>query len=151
MGVNLGRRNIHMAKHHLDRSKIRTPFQQMTGEGMAQEVRRDSLPDPRLQAIALQILPEPLAAHLSPGAVDEEKGAFFAFGQFFPGRLQVLRDPLDCLPSQGDNPFLRPLSVEKDIAPLQVDLIHGKSSQLGNPHSCGIEQLQHGPIPGTQE
>jgi hypothetical protein len=80
VSVNLGGRNIHMAKHHLDRSKIRTPFQQMACEGVAQEVRSDPLPDASFLAIGLKILPETLAAHSPPGTVDEEKWAFFPFG-----------------------------------------------------------------------
>src|SRR5512139_1672113 len=129
MGVDLGCRNINMAEHRLDRSKICTPFQQMTGERVAQEVRRDSFPDAGLQAIGLKTFPETLAAHLPPGTVDKEKRTFFPLDQFSPGCLQVLGNPFDGFPSQGDESFLRPFSIEKDIAPFQVDLIQRKSSQ----------------------
>src|SRR6266851_7855966 len=42
MGVNLGRRDVCMAQHELHATQIGAGLQQMTGEGVAQHVRRDA-------------------------------------------------------------------------------------------------------------
>ena len=41
VGINLGGRNINMAKHHLDGSQIGTTFEEVTGKRVPQTVRRD--------------------------------------------------------------------------------------------------------------
>ena len=48
MGVDLRGRDIGMAQHRLHRAQIRSAFEQMGGEGMAQSVRRHPLVDARL-------------------------------------------------------------------------------------------------------
>lgn len=46
MCVDLRRRNIRMAEHHLDRPKIRAAFEQMRRERMSKHVRRDDWSNP---------------------------------------------------------------------------------------------------------
>ena len=49
MGVNLGRRDIGMAKHRLERAQVGSARQQVGSEGMAQDVRANPFgSDPRL-------------------------------------------------------------------------------------------------------
>src|ERR1700730_7477731 len=42
VGIDLGRRNVGMPQHELHAAQIGAGFQQMTGEGVAQYVRRDT-------------------------------------------------------------------------------------------------------------
>jgi hypothetical protein len=65
MGIYLSGGDIHVAKHHLDRTEIRSSFQEMTPEGMAEEVRGDSFPNTCLSAISLDIFPDLLPAYPS--------------------------------------------------------------------------------------
>ncbi len=71
MGIDLSRGDIHVAEHHLDRTKVGPPFQQMTGKGVAKKVRRNFLAKAGLSRIVLQILPEPLTAHPSSRTIDK--------------------------------------------------------------------------------
>ncbi len=41
MGVYLGRGNIHVPQHDLNRTKVRTAIQKMGGKGMAKRMRMD--------------------------------------------------------------------------------------------------------------
>ena len=43
MGVDLRRRNVGMAEQLLDHAQVRAVLQQVRGEGMAQDVRRERL------------------------------------------------------------------------------------------------------------
>lgn len=46
VGIDLCRGNVGVAQHRLDRAEIRAAFQKVSGKGMAQGVRADSLLDP---------------------------------------------------------------------------------------------------------
>ena len=52
LGINLRRGYIGVAEHFLYRVDIRSVFKQMRGEGMAQCMRCDILPDTRILSIA---------------------------------------------------------------------------------------------------
>ena len=45
MSVDLGRRDVDVTKHLLDRAQVGTPFQQVGGEGMPEGMRGDVLGD----------------------------------------------------------------------------------------------------------
>ncbi len=79
MGVDLGRRDIHVAEHHLDRSKISPSFQKMTGEGVTQKVGGDPLKKTGPAGIILQALPELLSAHPFSRSVDKKDWTLLAF------------------------------------------------------------------------
>src|SRR6185369_12903978 len=58
MRVDLRRRQIGVAKHHLNGSQIGTTFEQMGGERMLECVRAECRPHVRTPAIRFQNLPE---------------------------------------------------------------------------------------------
>jgi len=60
MRVNLRRRNIRMAEHHLNRPKIRTAFEQMRRKRMPEHVRRNDLCNPCSPCTASQQFPKGL-------------------------------------------------------------------------------------------
>ena len=63
MRIDLGRRDIGMAQHDLNRSQVRTRLQEMTGKGMPQAVRRYPFLYTCHQPIFLDDFPEPLPGH----------------------------------------------------------------------------------------
>jgi hypothetical protein len=72
MGIYLSAGDIRMAEHHLDRAKIRPPFQKMAGKGVAKKVGGDPLTKSSLLSIIFKILPEPLSAHPLSRTVDKK-------------------------------------------------------------------------------
>ena len=83
MGVDLGRGNIHVAKHHLDRTEICPSLQKMAGKGVAEKMGENSFSNACSPPIGFDIFPELLPAHPHAQAVDEKKGAPLPFGKFF--------------------------------------------------------------------
>jgi len=63
MGIDLSGRDIHMAEHHLYRTKVRSPFQKMAGKGVTKKMGGDPLSKPRSPRILFEIFPESLSAH----------------------------------------------------------------------------------------
>src|SRR4030043_896107 len=94
MGIYLSRRDIDMAEHHLDRTKVRSPFQKMASKGVTEKMRGDPFPNPRPLTIGFGISPEPLSAHIFPRAVDKKKRALLPFRKTFSSGLQIEMDPL---------------------------------------------------------
>ena len=61
VGIDLGGRNVSMAKHLLDRAQVRPTFQQVAGKTMAQHVRREPCSiEPGLAGERLQLQREML-------------------------------------------------------------------------------------------
>ena len=71
VGVDLGGGDIRMPQHLLNGTEIRSVFQQMDGEGVAQGVGGDILLDAGGLLVVLDDLPEALAAHALSVHVDE--------------------------------------------------------------------------------
>jgi hypothetical protein len=57
MGIYLSAGDIRMAEHHLDRTKIRPPFQKMAGKGVAKKVGGDPLTKSSSSRIIFKIFP----------------------------------------------------------------------------------------------
>lgn len=51
MGVYLSGGDIHMAKHHLNRTKVCSPLQKVARKGMAEKMRGDPLAHASLSSI----------------------------------------------------------------------------------------------------
>ena len=69
--IDLGRRDVRMPEHHLDRAQIRPVLQEMGREAVPQHVRRE-LADAGLDAVGREVLPETDPAHGVARAVDED-------------------------------------------------------------------------------
>jgi hypothetical protein len=59
MGVNLCRRNVNVAKHHLNGPKVGSPLQKMARKGVPQEMGVHPLLEAGLLAIAFEAIPFP--------------------------------------------------------------------------------------------
>jgi len=74
MGIDLCRGDVDMAEHQLHGAKIRSPFKEMAGKGMAEEMGGDPLSDSSPPSVGFDALPEMLSAHRLSGSIDKEKG-----------------------------------------------------------------------------
>lgn len=105
VGIDLSRGDIHVAEHHLDRTKISPPFQEMAGEGVAKKVRGNPLTKAGPLGIVPKVLPEPLAAHPLSRTVDKEEWAFLPLCKNSAGGPQIDRNPLHRFAPEGNDPF----------------------------------------------
>jgi hypothetical protein len=74
VGIDLGRRQIGVAKHHLNRSQIGAALEQMRRKRVSQHVRADLGRESHAFSIGFEDLPEPNARdpRTAPARVDEE-------------------------------------------------------------------------------
>src|SRR5215831_9760505 len=70
--INLRRRQIRVAKHHLNRPEIRTAFEQVRGKRMADDVRAQRARQTSGGAVTLENFPEAHAAERTTARVDEQ-------------------------------------------------------------------------------
>src|SRR5262245_9975795 len=70
--VDLRSGNVRMAEHGLHRPQIGAVLEEVGGEAVPQDVRRERRADAGLQAIRLEDLPEALAGHPLAVLVDED-------------------------------------------------------------------------------
>src|SRR5262245_47689086 len=64
--VDLRRRDVRVAEHHLHAAQVRAVLEEVRREGMPQDVRRDVRLDPRLARVAGDLHPERLPRHRPP-------------------------------------------------------------------------------------
>ena len=83
MRIDLSRGDIHVAKHHLDRTEICPSFQKMTCEGVTEKMGGDSFSNTCPPTIGLNHLPELLSTHPSSHTVDKKTGTLPPFGKPF--------------------------------------------------------------------
>jgi hypothetical protein len=115
VGVELGRAKIRVAEHLLDAPEIGAPFQQVRGEGMAEEV---GVHAGRLQTgLACQPAQDEKDARAGERAalrVEEELGAVPAI-QMRPAAGEVRRRALAASRPSGTTRSLSPLPMQRTI------------------------------------
>ena len=81
MGINLGGRYVGVAQHGLQASQVGAAFQQVRGESVADDMRRQVVENPGLLAVPAQQLPESLPRHGAAAIGDEQVRAGPSFEQ----------------------------------------------------------------------
>jgi len=147
MGIDLGGGDVGMAQHHLNGADIRTPIQEVGGEGMAQSVRGNLFADSCFESIPPNHLPKRLSREGTARKPHEEIGAQPSSGEPGAGGFQIPLEMGDSRGSQGYDSLLGSFSRAAHIAHREVDGVEEKAYQFGNPHSRGIKDLEHRLIP----
>ena len=140
-----------MAQQLLDGTEVGPCVQQVRGEGVAQGVGRNFSGD----GGSLQRLVEkaPHAAHVQPGAPEVEKDRLLAHArarlQSAPA-AQVLPHGLYCLGAHRHHALLPSFPPDPHHPLAQIQVIEIQRREFGDAHPGGVEQLQDGPVPGSQ-
>lgn len=90
-GVDLGCGNIRMAQHGLNGTKIRPPFQQMSGKGMPQGMGRNFFQNACLSAILSQYLPKSLTGQPASSIVEKDVRGHGVFKQGRASFIKIFR------------------------------------------------------------
>jgi len=150
VSVNLGGRNVGVAKHLLDHAEIGAVAEQMGGEGMAEQMRVDIYLNAGVAADALEDLPDAdggqfCAAH---GKEDFAAGALLDHAGALPGK--VFGNGVAGLAADGDEAGLVALACDADDLLVEVKVFQAGIGQLGNAEAAGVEQFHHGAIPQAE-
>ena len=147
VGVDLGGRNIGVAKQQLHDAQVGTVVEQMGGEGVAQHVRRElfrgNAGDRR---IPLDELPESLAGHGAATGGDEQGVALPALEDFRPRLVQIAAEPVDGLFAEWHQALLAAFAEGAQHAFVETDFVQFQIDQLGNAQARGVEGFQHGAV-----
>jgi len=121
-------------------------LQQMGRERMAQDVRRDAGPDPRLPRVPFDQLPEALTRHRSAAAVQEEMGGPLRVER--RARLRdVSRDPLPGRAPDRHETLLVPLPQDEDRSRGEIDALGLEPHELRHAKPRRVEGLEHRAVP----
>lgn len=85
MAINFGGGNVAMPEQHLKRAQVHSPFKQMSGKGVANDVRRNLRMNARCFGVLMQAFPEALPGVVRASGI-QEKCIFLM--QFFLRRFQ---------------------------------------------------------------
>ncbi len=140
MRINLRRGNIGMAEHRLNGAQIRTAFEQMGGERMAQGVRCDPFLDSCRQSIAPDHFPKALPAERLAGTIGKNKRTIFAFEQDGSAVTDIAQKFFARPLAERDGPDFRPLSLDGEIVSVEIDVPNLQTNQLRDSQAGSVEQ-----------
>src|SRR5260221_11391495 len=106
MCVDLSRRDVRVAEHHLDRAEIGAALEEMARERMAEHVWRDAAPKPGLCRRLAHDRPERLPRERSPAWVHEQPAAVALPRVERPRFMKIARDPLRRLGAERHHALL---------------------------------------------
>src|SRR5215216_1387088 len=109
--VQLGRRDVAVAEHLLDRTEVAAAGQQVRGERMAQGVRAHPVRQARAHGMAADDLVEALSGQLPAAEVDEQVPLGRALDERGAPALQVRPQRLESGLADWDHPLLRALAT----------------------------------------
>ena len=147
MGVDLGRAQIRVTQHLLDRAEVGAPFEEMGGKRMAEQVRMHAR---RIES-GLCGQPAKDEKRAGPGQSTplrvEEKLRAMPAVQERPSSREVAAHGLDSFASKRHDPLLVTLAEAPYDAVLQVDPAAVEPHCLAHPEPGAVEELDESPIP----
>ena len=93
VGVDLGRRDVGVAEHLLDRAQVAAAGEQVGGEAVAERVRAHPVAEADRLGAALDDLVEALAGQRAAALVEEQRALVGAAGHLRPAGAQVAARP----------------------------------------------------------
>src|SRR5690349_15608968 len=108
VGVDLGRRDVYVAEHLLDRTKVGAALEEMRGEGVSQGVRRDMLRDAHSLHVTAKDLPRAHPRQRASACIEEENPLSFALLELRAELAQVDGNRPDGRPADRDETLLAP-------------------------------------------
>src|SRR5262245_46768476 len=106
VSVDLGGRDIGVAKESLHRPQVGPPLEKVGGKGVAQGMGREMFLGPCLKSVSLDQIPKLLTGEGGPLLRDEEVGKIFSLKQEIAGALQILSDPIHRRSAHWNQPLL---------------------------------------------
>jgi hypothetical protein len=140
--VQLGRCDVRVPEHLLQRAQVAAAGQQVGGEGVAQRVRAHLAGEPRGGRVALDDLVEPLARETVATVVDEQPCLEAVADQLRAAVAEVGAERSRRGPADGDHPLLRALAAGTQDAPLQVQVADLEIDRLRGAQPACVHDLE---------
>src|SRR3954466_8293622 len=147
VGVELGRRDVRVPQHLLDRSKVAAAGQQMGGEGMAQRVRAHAAGQAHIGGVALDHLVEALPGERSAAKVHEETRHRTAPHEVRPAGAQVALGGGRGLTPERNDALLVALPVRAHEGAPQIDVVDVEAHRLRGSQPAAVHHLEQRPVP----
>ena len=139
--VQLRRRQVGVPEHLLDRAEVGAAFEEVRGEGVAQQVRVDALGlEPGHGGEPAQDEERPRARERAAPRVEEELGPV-ALVEIRASVREVPAERVDGLASDRDDAFLRALAESPDEPVLEVDRGAVEPDRLAHAQARAVEEL----------
>src|SRR5215471_11131593 len=115
----------------------------MRRERMPNDVRRQAVEDARFLPIRAKQLPKRLPQHRAAPVAYKKIRARSAFQQARPAAVKVMFDRPKRRFSDWNDALLIPLAKDSHITKVPFHIRHSHATELGNPQTCGIQELEH--------
>ncbi len=146
MGVDLGRADVGVAEHLLQRTQVTPARQQMGGERVPERVRAHAPLQAGAAGVALDDPVQALARQAASALVDEDVGLVADAHQPRAAVFQVDRQRLHRLGADRHEPLLGALAAGPQHPGLEVDLGQLERDRLARTQAAGVHGLQQRPV-----
>ena len=149
VGVDFGGEDGLVAQHFLDDAEVGTVFQEVGGEGVAEGVGRDFLPDAGCHGLVFYHIKYRDAAEGLAEAVQEEDVFVLAFGGGRSGG-EVGADGIGRNLSQGYEALFVAFADDIHEAIVQVHVRKAEAGGFGDTQAAAVQHFQDGAVAGTE-
>ena len=143
VGVYLGGEDGFVAQHLLDDPQVRTPFDEVGGEGVAEGVRGNLLVDAGGHRLFLHEVEDGDAAERPAGPVQEKDVLERAGGRFRTDR-KIVPDGFRGHFPEGNDALLVALADDIDIPLVQMDMGNPEAGAFAHAETASVQDLQDG-------
>lgn len=140
MCVDLCGADIGMAEQFLDDAEVGAAAEEVGGEAVTQDVRRDAFEQPAAPAELFDEHPEADALERLAGSRKKQQIAAMVID---PGTTigEIMLNRIDRGPADRDNAFLHPLAQHADAADLHVEVANLELTELGRTQAARVEKF----------
>src|SRR5690349_856052 len=151
VGVDLRGGEIGVAQHLLQRAKVGTALEQVSGEAVPERVRRDALPDARTGGSALDDAPGTDAGERPATGVEQHATAARAAVELRPKLVQIDRDRADDGASDRNQPLLATFTEHANQVLGEEQVGGSEPAELRHAKTRSVAKLEQGAIaPGQR-
>src|SRR5829696_298340 len=144
--VELGRRDVGVPEHLLDRAEVAAAGEQVRREGMTQRVRAHAVREAGRHGVAADDLVEALTSQLAAAEVNEQMRLGRALDERGAAALEVHAERPERRLADRDQALLRALAASAQNALLDVHVHQLQADRLGGAQSARVHQLEQRPI-----
>jgi len=142
LGIDLSRGKGAVAEELLDRAKVHTRLQKMSGECVTQRVRMEMVEVRSMANGVVELTADGPITEAAPALIDEQ-GFTLAGDTSTPtgafGKIGL--EGLPCWPAKGDEALFAPLSAHSNHPLTELDISEVKSHELANAEPCSVKKL----------
>lgn len=151
VGVDLGGGDVGVAEEFLDDAEVGPAFEEVGGEGVAEEVRIDFVGEAGARGAVFDDLAHAVGGEGAAANGEEDVGGGFArFDEFGALVVEISLDGVEGAQADGDEAGFVALSGDAEDFVVEVEVFEARVAEFGEAESGRVEKFEDGEVAATE-